>query len=66
VPLFYPFDKTGFLKIPEEHEAQLSWLNEPFRSEHEKAIQKGLKRSTFKAPEGGWKRQLQKLETDIL
>ena len=48
--------------IPHDYDEQQRWLNNPFKVEHQKAIQKALKRTLYAPPKGGWKRALEGLQ----
>lgn len=66
LPLYFPFERQGYLIVPEEPAAQLDWLNRPFRAEHEEAIRKGLKKTRFAPPLDGWKQTLVDLKKQLL
>ncbi len=55
-PIWYAFQQKQWIGIPNTDPELLEWINTPFISEHEKAIQLSLKRTRFETPKIGRKR----------
>lgn len=64
--LWYPFGVEEFLIMPNSIDERLEWLNRPFQSEHEKEIQRLLRRTLFRAPQSGWKNTLSAMRTRLV
>ena len=65
-PIYFPFEKQSFDRIPNDYEEMKNWLNVPFRAEHDTAISKALRRTRFEPPKIGWKRTLLELKSELL
>ena len=65
-PLYYPFEQRGFDLISNDYQEMQSWLNVPFRTEHERAIRQALRRTQFEPSKAGWKRAPSELKSRLL
>ena len=63
-PVHYPFQQANFL--PADLGELAIWLNRPFKSEHQAAIQKGLRHRIYTPPKLGWKRTLDELKNPLI
>jgi REP element-mobilizing transposase RayT len=65
-PLYFPFGEDRFAFIPDTVQEQLTWLNKPFKKEHDQGINKLLKKTVFSPPMRGWKGALKELENQLI
>ncbi len=59
-PIFYPLGVGGHIKIPSDSVECLDWLNRPFQTEHQLAIQNALRRTRFEFQKTNRKSELGK------